>query len=324
MTDREAFEACPDLQDYCDFSRCPDGTQRGIVVYNDPWTQGAWQGWQAALASERAKQAEPKFAHVYCSQCGGEFGPGNHGYSDCKDHAAQVDPVAFGHDGKPWPHTIDAKAWADEFCKRNTATDHGAMIGWFANAIEFARAHDAAPPTVQGEQILRSERDAARAQRDKTMQILVGIHRLLYPPRVEHDGKTFVFQQDDANDWMQRVSDAIRAIPEQIAEAAPPAVQAEPVAIPSFIRRPIESAIEAAHNPPPGSMVVGMPKALVATDKLAYLLRMFDQGLYAAPPADDEAVRLLRKARYMCDDSDTFTRMALAKAIDAYLAKAEK
>ena len=65
------------------------------------------------------------------------------------ERAKQAEPVAFGHDGKPWPHTIDAKAWADEFCKRNTATDHGTMIGWFANAIEFARAHDAAPHATQ-------------------------------------------------------------------------------------------------------------------------------------------------------------------------------
>ncbi len=41
----------------------------------------------------------------------------------------------IGHDGKPWPQTMDAKLWADEFCKRNSASDHGTMLGWFANAI---------------------------------------------------------------------------------------------------------------------------------------------------------------------------------------------
>ena len=41
----------------------------------------------------------------------------------------------------PWPNTTDAKVWADEFCKRNTAADHGTMLGWFANAIEFAKDH---------------------------------------------------------------------------------------------------------------------------------------------------------------------------------------
>lgn len=30
--------------------------------------------------------ASPRFDKTYCSQCGGEFGPGNHGYSHCEDH----------------------------------------------------------------------------------------------------------------------------------------------------------------------------------------------------------------------------------------------
>ena len=31
--------------------------------------------------------------------------------------------------------TIDAKILADEFCKSNSATDHSAILWWFANAI---------------------------------------------------------------------------------------------------------------------------------------------------------------------------------------------
>ena len=27
-----------------------------------------------------------RFEKTYCSQCGGEFGPGDHGYSHCTDH----------------------------------------------------------------------------------------------------------------------------------------------------------------------------------------------------------------------------------------------
>ena len=27
-----------------------------------------------------------KFQETYCSQCGGEFGPGDHGFSACSDH----------------------------------------------------------------------------------------------------------------------------------------------------------------------------------------------------------------------------------------------
>jgi len=66
----------------------------------------------------------------------------------------------------------------------------------------------------------------------------------------------------------------------------------EPVILPSFVERHIRQAIEAAHNPPPGSMVVGMPKAMVLTDKLDYVLRKFDAGLYAAPVPAVETVTL--------------------------------
>lgn len=31
-----------------------------------------------------------KFEKTYCSQCGGEFGPGDSGYSHCKDHGARA------------------------------------------------------------------------------------------------------------------------------------------------------------------------------------------------------------------------------------------
>lgn len=30
----------------------------------------------------------PRFQNVSCSQCGRDFGPGDHGYSHCQDHAA--------------------------------------------------------------------------------------------------------------------------------------------------------------------------------------------------------------------------------------------
>lgn len=31
----------------------------------------------------------PKFETTFCSQCGGEFGPGEHGYSHCSDHKGE-------------------------------------------------------------------------------------------------------------------------------------------------------------------------------------------------------------------------------------------
>lgn len=32
------------------------------------------------------KWESAKFANVYCSQCGADFGPGDHGYSHCENH----------------------------------------------------------------------------------------------------------------------------------------------------------------------------------------------------------------------------------------------
>jgi hypothetical protein len=39
-------------------------------------------------AAERGYRGHGKFHHVFCSQCGCEFGPNYHGYSHCEDHAA--------------------------------------------------------------------------------------------------------------------------------------------------------------------------------------------------------------------------------------------
>jgi len=52
--------------------------------------------------------------------------------------------------------TIDAKVWTDEFCRLNAAADHGAMLGWFANAImagfdEANRRALATRPAAAGE-----------------------------------------------------------------------------------------------------------------------------------------------------------------------------
>jgi hypothetical protein len=51
--------------------------------------------------------------------------------------------LAKGVAEQKWPHTVDAKVWAEEFCKRLSlaeyeGSDHdqmGTMIAWFANAI---------------------------------------------------------------------------------------------------------------------------------------------------------------------------------------------
>ena len=48
--------------------------------------------------------------------------------------------LAEGVKAGEWPHTMDAKVWVRKWLeitaeKPDVATDEGAMIGWFSNAI---------------------------------------------------------------------------------------------------------------------------------------------------------------------------------------------
>lgn len=68
-------------------------------------------------------------------------------------------------------------------------------------------------------EVLRAERDHARACRDNGVKILVGIHALLYPaPFTTPDGRTMVFRPKDPDPHavLQQLSDRIRAIPDEI------------------------------------------------------------------------------------------------------------
>ena len=44
--------------------------------------------------------SEFKFANTYCSQCGAEFGPGDHGFSSCKEHRVKRGGAGRGQ-GRP-------------------------------------------------------------------------------------------------------------------------------------------------------------------------------------------------------------------------------
>lgn len=48
----------------------------------------------------------PKFEKTYCSQCAGEFGPGNDGYSHCEDHRRAS--MSVQHTPGPWFTTKDS------------------------------------------------------------------------------------------------------------------------------------------------------------------------------------------------------------------------
>lgn len=41
---------------------------------------------RAAVAGQVEPTVRHRFTHTYCSQCGGDFGPGDAGFSHCGDH----------------------------------------------------------------------------------------------------------------------------------------------------------------------------------------------------------------------------------------------
>ena len=59
-----------------------------------------------------------------------------------------------------------------------------------------------------------------RVKSESLLDILMGIHALLYPPRVTlADGRVFAFHSPIVEEQMQALSDRIRAIPEELRKA---------------------------------------------------------------------------------------------------------
>jgi hypothetical protein len=76
-------------------------------------------------------------------------------------------------------------------------------------------------------EVLRAERDHARATVDNAVKLLTGIHSLLYPaPITTADGRTMVFRPSDPSphEVLQRLSDRIRALPDALADLQKPNV----------------------------------------------------------------------------------------------------
>lgn len=66
-------------------------------------------------------------------------------------------------------------------------------------------------------EVLVHERDRARARYNHTTKLLVGIHSLLYPaPITTTDGRTMMFRPKNPHDYLQTLSDRIRALPEEL------------------------------------------------------------------------------------------------------------
>ena len=66
-------------------------------------------------------------------------------------------------------------------------------------------------------EILRHERDHARARLDNAVKLLSGIYSLLYPaPVTTPDGRTMVLRPENPHEFMQALSDRIRALPDEM------------------------------------------------------------------------------------------------------------
>lgn len=66
------------------------GEIKCVVVEHDwPEYEPTWAALAARIDSGAPKVDRddfPRFTNVYCSNCGREFGPGDHGFSHCESH----------------------------------------------------------------------------------------------------------------------------------------------------------------------------------------------------------------------------------------------
>lgn len=81
-----------------------------------------------------------------CEHCRESLDAHHHRNLKCPTLETIYREAFVGHDGKAWPETMDAAAWAKSWLRiiamhPNVPTDEGTMIGWFANAL--MRGYDA-------------------------------------------------------------------------------------------------------------------------------------------------------------------------------------
>ena len=95
---------------------------------------------------------------------------------------------------------------------------HNALLCPYCNPGRMVLAR---PREVE---VLRAERDHARATVEQAVSSLAGIHSLMYPAPIRmEDGRTMVFRPNhpDPHKVLQELSDRIRAIPDEIAGLKP-------------------------------------------------------------------------------------------------------
>lgn len=88
MSDTEVLDW---MNEYCTqavYTRPTAQVCGGFTVYSDDIkvTKATLRDAVCAAAAQMAEENGVKFMKTFCSHCGGEFGPGNHGFSRCEDH----------------------------------------------------------------------------------------------------------------------------------------------------------------------------------------------------------------------------------------------
>ena len=65
--------------------------------------------------------------------------------------------------------------------------------------------------------VLRAERDKARARVDRAVTLLTSIHSCMYPSAVKmENGRLMVFRPENPHEYLQALSDRIRALPDEM------------------------------------------------------------------------------------------------------------
>ncbi len=65
--------------------------------------------------------------------------------------------------------------------------------------------------------VLRAERDQARARVESAVKLLTAIHSCMYPSAVKmEDGRLLVFRPENPHEYLQALSDRIRALPDEM------------------------------------------------------------------------------------------------------------
>lgn len=132
--------------------------------------------------------------------------------------------VAKGIAEQRWPHTMDAKVWADEFLKLNPGSDHGLMLGWFANAI--MAGYDTAQARASSPSAARSTNAAPQAAETQLKGTAVNLPELR--DRLDSSGPSGAAEHRDGAETPKTGLIADQADVSRPAVAAPPSSERAP------------------------------------------------------------------------------------------------